>query len=280
MSRRRRVTVLLAVALVGTAGAGWLRSGGSEGETPRQDLEARLTAIDEPSVFAFQYSGAGTKVVDCFLPNRQFFAIVDKEADVEVFKRSASDTVPIAVVTAGRALLHRSLFRDGLVPTPWLRIPVPPAPEARTSLQGALGVDLAGYVLRPDATASAAETARAALEVSRSVLRIGSSSVGDRYRIRVEPEEFEAATRAAGQAGGGAPVVDVWFKGDAIRRIAVAPARPADQTGEVEAAGWVLDYSEPSTAPPSTVVGSVTDVAELGGASLTGSRTQGCSLPL
>ena len=270
--------MLLVVAVVGVAAAALLRSGGGQRETPREELEGRLTDVDEPLVFAFQYAGAGTKVVDCFLPNRRFFAVVDKEADVEVFKRSASDTTPIAVVTAGRAFLHSSLFRDGLVPTPWLRTDVPPDPAAMTSLRGALGVDLAGYVLRSDATASAAETVRAALDVAQSVSRMGSA--GDRYRIRVQPEEFDAATRAAGEAGGLAPVIDVWFEDQDIRRITVAPARPAGRTGEVEAAGWVLDYSVPSTAPPRTVIGPVTDLAELASTSLTGPRTQGCALPL
>ena len=267
---------MLAVAVVGMAGAGLLRSGGGERETAREELEGRLADIDEPSVFGFEYSGAGTKVVDCFLPNRRFFAVVDTDADLEVFKRSASDTTPIAVVTAGQALLHRSLFRNGLVPTPWLRTSVPPDPEAMPSLRGALGVDLAGYVLRSDATASAAETVRAALDVSQSVSRLGSD--GNRYRIRVQPED--AATRASGQASGIAPVLDVWFENDSIRKIAVAPARPPGQTGEVEAAGWVLDYSAPRTAPPKTVIGGITDLAELRSASLTGPRTQGCALPL
>ena len=270
---------LLAVAIVGTASAGVLRSGGSERETPRKELEGRLADIHERSVFAFQYSGAGTKVVDCFLPNRRFFAVVDTDADLEVFKRSASDTTPIAVVNAGRALLHRSLFRNGLVPTPWLRTRVPPDPEAMASLRGALGVDLAGYVLRSDATASAAEIVRAALDVSQSVSRLGSSSVGDRYSIRVQPEEFDAATRSAGQAGGLAPVIDVWFKGDGIARIAVGPDRPAGQTGDVEAAGWVLDYAA-SNPPPRGVAGAVTELAQLGGTPLTGPRSQECSLPL
>lgn len=271
-------------AIAAIAATGILVFAGDGRRTAEEAMRARLADVTDPAVFAFAYSGAGTRVTDCFLPNRRFVANVDVRAGLAVFARTAAGPTPLAVVTKGGAVLHQSLFEEGAVATPWLRVAIPTTPAVEKALRRALGVDLAAYVVRPGAMATAAETARAAVDAALDVRRVGPEAKGtgrERYRVRVDPERPEKATTSlAADAATPAPVIDVWFEDRTIARISVLPERPAGQTGEVEAVGWTLDYSIPERPPSDRVAGAVTDLGDVDPASLTAPGGRSCALPL
>ena len=191
-------------------------------------------------------------MLDCFLPNRDFWGDVDYQSGVLLLHSTTADT-PIAMVADRRVVLHRSLFGAGSVPTTWVQLDRPAKPTARPVVTRVLGVDLAGYVLADALPPSGRATALAALDVAGEVNRIGSRRIGavkaDGYRIGVDAEKFtnEAppSTTVASDEAARTPVPDfeVWLGSDnTVVRIVVQPQGIDRDPKEPETSGWAIDY--------------------------------------
>ena len=260
----------------------------SRPKTAGDELARRLQAGAEPERFAIAYAAGGTRVKDCFLPNRRFVVFVDRPADVLVVTRSAADPSPLVVARRHRVLLHRSLFRSGAVPDPWLAVPADIAGPAGDALRRALGTDLAGYVLTKYLPATGLATALAALEAADTVRRAAEAG-DDRFTLTIDASRFEelTATTAPSATTAGtpptaptttslpAPTLDIWLDdNDSVTRIDV---RVDEQEG---ASGWTTEYTASTTANPTIPASDIVDLADLDPAQLSSPRSTSCRLPL
>ena len=255
---------------------------------PEQELARRLGLSREPDRFKFHHRAGGSTVLDCFLPNREFWGDVDYGSGVLLLRSTTAGT-PIAMVADRRAVLHRSLFAAGAVPTTWAQLERPAKPTAHPVVTRVLGVDLAGYVLADALPPSGRATALAALDVAVEVNRIGSQRIGavqaDGYRIVVDAEKFingaSPSSTAASDEAAHTPVpdLDVWLGSDnTVVRIVVQPRGIDRDPKEPGISGWVVDYS-PGEPVAFTESADVTAFDALEPSTLAAPAAVGCNLP-
>lgn len=241
----------------------------------RPELARRLANVAEPAEYEFRHRANGTRVLDCFLPNRALTGRVDTAAAVVVMRSAAGK---LARKWRRRVLLHESLFPSGSLPTAWLAITLPTTDALRSALNSSLGVEWAGYVLASGLPPSGRSVASAVLDVAAAVDSLGATRTLDGhaatgYRITLDPDRFAEATSDS-FATPGRPKCDVvaprqvWIDDrDQVVRIAVIriAVRPGPSTGSTTDPdlGWTIDYEVP--APPLTVAEpeSVTDAERL-----------------
>jgi hypothetical protein len=278
--RRRRTAAATVIVLV-LMTAILLRSYRSERESgPAALLEAKL--VDAPVLdrFRFLYSAAGTRVNDCFEPNRSFLGDVDHQQGLLILRRDPSSP-PIAYVTGGRAVLSASLFRDGTVPTPWLTTAGPVKGALRASLLRALGTGLAGYVVDGKLPPRGADFARDGLEVAKEVTRLPGRDGARRFALRLDRNALPGRTSSA-QPLLEDPTLELWIGASGnIRRIAVRPGRPAaTSANDLDVGGWTIDYLPPIDGLSVPDLGPFTEVAAVDAATLAAPPIETCELPL
>lgn len=283
---------VIAVALLGavatTAAVAW-RAVNRSAEGTEQELAGRLERSGEPDHFEFSYRAGGTKVLDCFLPNREFSGAVDYLSGVVALRTGPPTGATVAIVTERSALLHRSLFRADAVPTAWVRVDRPPRADLRSALVRVLGADLGGYVLGDALPPTGRATALAALEVARDVTRVGRQTIGaapaEGFRITVDTEEFaekaSPSTTAQGEDGDAAvPTFQVWMGRDnAIVRIEVQPQSTGRDGEDGGAGGWSVDY-RPGRPLAKDEPSDVTALQALDLSGLTAASAASCQVPL
>lgn len=246
MWSRRRAALTALVVLAGATAALATRAGTGGGD---DGLGAALADIDEASAFSLRHLPRGTRVVDCFVPNRELLVDVDLAAESMVV--SDAD---------GRELGRRidgAVYLVGRQPAGWIAAELPIAAAVRRELVDRLGPDVVGYLfadgLPADPVTAARELAGAADTVEgasarRYVLALGDDAIdGVDGAVTVEIEVFEGR----------------------VREIAVAPA------GE---GGWRLRYDrgtplrvEPPRDPVPLTAASAADLT---------TSTDECDLPL
>lgn len=254
----------------------------------QQELARRLRLSGQPDRFKFHHRAGGSTLLECFLPNREFWGALDYQSGV-LLLLSTTAGAPIAMVADRRAMLHRSLFAAGAVPTTWVQLERPAKPTARPVVMRVLGVDLAGYVLADALPPSGRATALAALDVAGEVNRIGSQRIGavqaEGYRIGVDAEKFtnEAppSTTVASDEAARTPVPDfeVWIGSDnTVIRIVVQPRGIDGDPKKQDISGWAIDYlpGEPVAFSESS---DVTAFNALEPSTLAAPGAAGCNLP-
>ena len=282
----RRVTLGLAIiAAIVAALMAW--PGGDEPSTA-DELARRLASADDPDRFSFDHRAGGTRVLDCFLPNRQIAGVVDYDAALAVLRDDTG--AEIARKHPDRLLLHRTLFATHTVATTWIEFELPLDEGLRDQLAAIVGTELAGYLLTPGLPPSGRATALDALDAANQVDPLPATTIdgrrSDGYRIAVAADRF--ADIAEGDDGRGAPAadvapptVDVWIdRDDRVTRVTVLPGRPAP-AGEETAPGWSIDYRTPGQPLDIRRPSSVTDAAVVDLSRLRGSPSaDGCEVPL
>lgn len=254
----------------------------------QHELAGRLRLSGEPDRFEFHHRAAGSTLLNCFLPNREFWGALDYRSGV-LLLRSTTTGTPIAMVTDRRAVLHQSLFGAGAELTTWVQLERPAKPTARPVLTRVLGVDLAGYVLGDALPPSGRATALAALDVAREVNRIGSQSIGtvqaDGYQISVNAEKFiqeasPSSTVASDEAARTpVPNFEVWLGSDnTVVRIVVQPRDVDRDPKEADTSGWAIDYL-PGEPVAFKDAGDVTAFDALEPSTLAAPAAAGCNLP-
>lgn len=281
---RRTVLALTVVAVVAAGVATWLARGGS---STADELARRLTSIDDPDRFSFDHRAGGTRVLDCFLPNRQIAGAVDYDGGLAVLRDAAG--TEIARKHPDRVLLHRDLFAEDTFPTTWLELALPTDEELRARLSTTLGTELAGYVLTQGLPHGGRATALAALDAAERVDPLPATMIdgrrSDGYRITVDEDRLAETTRtaedrAAPRTDVAPPTIDLWIdQEDRVTRVAVLPA--GSERADDAAGGWSIDYETP--APPLDLrePSSVTDVADVDVPRLRPRPSTGaCAVPL
>ena len=285
MSHRARVAVAGAVAAavvaVAMSTAAWSPGrGGAAGE-----LADLLRRSRPASQFAFDHRG-GTRVLDCFLPNRAVTGIVDVDTDMAEF--TGPDGQVLARRTRRQALVHRRALVAGAISSEWLAVELPASDEQQAALVRALGADLAGYLLADGLPADGTATARAALDAAAEVERLGTDAAAGPaatgYRITLD-DDFAAGSAPATATGAGRPAVmppliELWVHDDgAVVRVAVQPTRPDGSTSEPED-GWTLDFGPGRSLPPENP-DNVTPIGQVEVGTLRGpSGVAACDVPL
>lgn len=274
------VALLVAVAIAVSA---WPADGGW---STADELARRLAATDDLDRFEFDHRAGGTRVLDCFLPNRQITGAVDYDAALAVLlDRTGTE---IARKRPDRVLLHRNLFAKDIVPTEWLELELPMDEELRSRLATILGTELAGYLLTPGLPASGRATAVAALEAADRVDPLPASTIDGRhsngYRIIVDDDRFGVDpddSRAAPTTDVAPPTIDVWIdQDDGVRRVTVLPGQ-LEPANDEAAAGWSIDYRAPGSPVDDRRRSSVTGAAAVDLDRLQGRpATGGCEVPL
>lgn len=222
----------------------------SEGAVARE-LQERVERSHEPTRLGFSYEVGGSRVADCFLPNRRFVGNVDYGA--EAFDiLTASDQRAVVVVRDGRVFVHSTLLREGVVGAEWLRVERAELDDAAPLLRRAIGGDLAAYALAGALPPSGRETVLELLRVAERVERLPPEEIAGRstdgFRVRVDAARFDDAVAAETPAAAStakavaAPIAEVWLDGDAVVRIAIRPSGDARGGPEEGDAGWLVDY--------------------------------------
>ena len=284
----RRITLGLAVATVAAVAASLVAWPAGGGSSPADELARRLVSTDDPDRFTFVHRAGGTRVLDCFLPNRQIAGVVDYDAALAVL-RDATGT-EVARKEPERVLLHRSLFAEGTVATEWVDLELPMDRGLGARLSRILGTELAGYVLTPGLPPSGRATALAALDAANRVDAPPATTIdgrrSDGFRITVDGDRFGDIAgadddRAAPTTDVAPPVIDVWIgQDDRVRRVTVLPGRPESADDEA-AAGWSVDYGTIGPPLDTRRPSSVTDAADVDRGRLQGRpATGGCEVPL
>ena len=236
----------------------------SEGSVAR-GLQERVARSDEPVRLGFSYEVRGSRVADCFLPNRRFVGGVDYgrgSFDIQ----TASGPQAVVLVRNRRVFIHSTLLREGALGAEWLRVERAELDEAAPLLRRALGGDLAAYVLAGALPPTGRETVLELLRVAERVERLPAQEIAgrsaDRFSIRVDAELFDDAIADEAPAAPSTtdavapPVAEVWLRGDVVVRVVIRP----DGNGGAEErdAGWAIDYGRavpfaPTPAPAASV---------------------------
>lgn len=272
-STGRRPTGLL-LAVVGLAVVVGASLSPLADASPVERLRGRIAEASPPERFAYTYRRAGTRVLDCVLANTRYVGEVDRAAGTLVI-RLAADGEPVAVLTAGSLLLHRSLFTDPPFSTPWLKLPRRPHVPAAAPLRRALG-DLAGDLLAAGLPSSGEELVLAALEVATRVDDVGPADIAgqqaDQFRINVDARRYASAapssmTGRAADEEAPIPVIDVWMTRGRVVRVAISSTRPDGSRG-VSEDGWTIEYRRrdrpivaPTPAGPDITASATADLA-------------------
>lgn len=246
-SLTRRIAVLL-VAVVAVLAIATLSRRSPSPDAATRQLTERVEDGEEPAAFAFDYSYAGSRVTECFVPNRRFSAVVDYEADVLSIRLPNGDS-PIAITREDTSFIHRSLLAPGAVPSEWLRVAADDD-ELRDRVARAIGSDMARYLFARALPATARTTALDVLEVTMEVEELGQAQLLDGgaegFRLRLDPDAYAAvATTVTSEADAESeptPTVEIWLRENEVVRVAVsAEAGDADADTEAEP-GWIIDY--------------------------------------
>ena len=271
--RRLGRIACLAVLLVGACG---------RDDSPAADLRSAIDLASDPVRFAFDYRAGGTRVNDCFLPNRSFSGRVDRDTGVLALHRER-DAGPTAYVAKGNIYLRSTLFADGVAQAPWLQARGPLDAAHRAAVVGAVGDGFAGYVasglLPPDGN----ETALALVEAAREVRRTAVSDDGARYALDV-PAEALGATGDTTDAESRDVVAEVTVTGGRVARISIDEARepaPADaEHNENEGPLWVIDYRPSGERVDLPAVDGVEELVGLDPGRLRPAAIAQCEVPL
>ena len=213
----------------------------------RQLIE-RVEDGEEPAAFEFDYSYAGSRVTECFVPNRRFSAVVDYEADLLTIRLPNGDS-QIAMTKGDTAFIHRSLLAPGAIQSDWLHVAADDD-DLRDRVARAIGGDMARYLFAGALPATARTTALDVLEVTTAVEELGREQLAgghaDAFRLRLDADAYAAvATTVTDEASAGSeptPVVQIWLRENEVVRIAVR-AEAGDTDSEAEP-GWVIDYGD------------------------------------
>lgn len=247
--RRRVLTAAIAVSsllvTVLVAAAATRPSPSAEDE-----LRQRLRRNGAETQTAFTFVGGGTRVLECFFPNRRYGGVTDPAGRRAVFWLGDDPKAKriIAFVDEDAVVLHRSLFDDAPFGTEWVAFATPLSPNDLTTLSDIAGQDLAADLSATAPPPLAATVVETALNSASSVKPIGSASIAGRqvdgFRIEVDPNNL-AGSAPAGLSQTGAdlvPMLEVWITPDgAVARIVVRPQRP-DRTVAAPEEGWSIDY--------------------------------------
>lgn len=215
---------------------------------PAAHLIERLEAVDQPVDFSFAFRAGGTRVNDCFLPNREFVGEVDAARDLLLSRRTDGRT-PLVVSTDDATFLAAELFGERDVPTSWVRL-FERGPNAIEPLTRLIGPDLAAFDASEELPPSGHATALAALGAARGMEVRGASVIGgsrsDGFRVSLDPVRYagEPLASDAMPVPDGPPEIDLWIsKDDEVIRVEVRP--PAVETSanhDEPPPGWVTDY--------------------------------------
>ena len=265
--------VCLALLLAGACG---------RDDGPGADLRSAIESASEPVRFAFDYRAGGTRVNDCFLPNRSFSGLVDRESGVLALHRDG-EPEPGAYVAQGNIYLRATLFADGVAQAPWLQARGPLDAAHRAAVVGAVGDGFAGYVasglLPPDGN----ETALALVEAAREVRRTAVSAENASYVLDVPAEALGAAGDTAG-AEARDVLAEVMVSGGRVTRISIDEADepvPADaEHNENEGPLWVIDYRPSADRVELPAVDGVEELTGLDPARLRPAAIAQCEVPL
>lgn len=243
-----------------------------------RELEERVARSDELVRLGFSYEVRGSRVADCFLPNRRFVGSVDYGSgsfDIQTASRQQA----VVLVRNRRVFIHSTLLREGALGAEWLRVERAELDEAAPLLRRALGGDLAAYVLAGALPPTGRETVLELLRVAERVERLPAEEIAgrsaDRFRIRVDAELFEDAIAGEAPAAPSTtdavapPVAEVWLRGDVVVRVAVRPdGNGGAEEAEERDAGWAIDYGRavplaPTPAPAASVPFASVSTSEL-----------------
>lgn len=282
MTNRRRRTAAVKVILLVTVTVLVAAACRSERESRTASVvQVALAKGASADRFRFVYNANGTKVNDCFEPNRSFVGDVDLGRGLLVLRRDLSSP-PVAFVTGGRAVLSASLFRKGSHPTSWLRTPGLVDGPLRTSLLRALGTGLGGYVvdgqLPPDGTAFA----RDGLEVAKEVTQLRDRDGAQGFALTLDRNAFPAASDPDDESLLGDPILEFWIgaSGD-VRRVTVRPGRvPGYSEEDLEVGGWTIDYLPPSEELAVPDLGPMTELGPGDARTIAAPPIETCELPL
>lgn len=216
----------------------------SRDDGPAAELRSALESATAPERFAFDYRAGGTRVNDCFLPNRSFSGLVDRDTGVLALQRDGEDH-PAAFVAQGGIYLRSTLFAVGVARAPWLQARGPLDAALRAAVVGAVGDGFAGYVasglLPPDGN----ETALALMDIAREVRRTTASDDFAHYTLDVPGGEFGTGADTT-EVQPRDVFAEVTVTGDRVTRIsineAVGPV-PADaEHDESEGPLWIIEF--------------------------------------
>lgn len=270
--RGRALLGLVAVLLLGAC---------SRNDGVASELGDALDDARAPTRFAFDYRSGGTRVNDCFLPNRAFSGLVDHDAGVLALQQDGMGE-PSAYVARGDIYLRATLFAEGVTEAPWLRATGPLDDQRRAAVVRAIGDGFAGYVasglLPPDGRATALEL----LDVAEAVRVVERSDGAARYELRLPPEALGIAPGQGNEESEiGDLVVEVTVAGDSVTRIAVDEVdEPAAEHVEADADLWSVEYRPSERRVQLPDVGPVEDLAGIDPALLQAPTIERCEVPL
>lgn len=286
--RRRPTGVLLAAVAAVIAVAGLVSVVRDDQPSPVETLRRRVESEGEPQRFAFRYQRAGTRVLDCVLPNLTFDVVVDRPAGIAAFRLADRGTA-IAIRRSEMVLVSRDLFDSPPFQTPWLSLPTGGDERSAEPIRRALGTDLAGYLFAADLPQSGRATVLAALDIATAVRSTGpvqiDGTIADDFRITVDPAEFTAAasgqkpsTTAASTATAPRFDVAVARRQGTILRLAIGTQRANGAPGPPEN-GWLITYrAAPASVSALPADSALSDAAGLDLTALAAARTP-CQLP-
>jgi len=276
--QRRGAASLFVMVMVALTLAGACRS---ERETePMQRLQAALAEGAPADQFRFLYNAAGTRVNDCFEPNRSFIGDVDRQQGLLILRRDVSSP-PMAYIVGGRAVLSASLFRQGSVPTPWLTTPGPVDGPVRASLLRALGTGLAGYVVDGKLPPDGVEFARDGIEVAEEVTQLPERDGAQGFALRLDRDAFPDGGEP-GESLLEDPTLELWIGSNGtVSRVAVRPGRPQKPSADdLEVGGWTIDYLPPLDDLTVPDLGPLTELSSVDAETLRSPPIETCRLPL
>lgn len=249
---------------------------------PGAELRSALGSRTASARFAFDYRAGGTRVNDCFLPNRSFSGFVDGDTGVLALQRD-SDAEPVAYVAQGSVYLRATLFADGATQAPWLRARGPLDAAHRAAIVDAVGDGFAGYVasglLPPDGN----ETALALVDVAREVRRKTVADDVAQYALDVPADELGRGSDTTG-AEPRDVLAEVTVTGGRVTRISIDEAAapvPADaEHEESEGPLWVIEFRRSNQRVELPAVGGVEELVGLDPDRLRPPSIARCEVPL
>lgn len=192
-----------------------------------------LGKLERPTRYSFRHVPMGTRVTDCFLPNREFVIAVDLAAGVMLIRnlmgRELARRVDREVYVAAAAL--------GRDDDAWLAASLPVGEDLRGRLVDVVGVDLARYLV---ADGLPADPVTAARELADAGTTIETLTAG-RYRVALDEDAVGGLTGVN---------VDIELRDDRVAEIAVTPKSDADGWRTVYGAGEPLAPRAPAAVLP------------------------------
>lgn len=264
--------VCVAVLLVGAC---------SRDNGPGAELRSVLDSASAPARFAFDYRAGGTRVNDCFLPNRSFAGLVDRDTGVLALRR-ADDGEPSAYVAGDGIYLRSTLFATGVTEASWLQARGPLDAAYRGAVVDAVGDGLAGYVASGLLPPDGSETALALVDVARAVRRTAVADDGATYELDVPGDELADGTEAPG-AEPPDVLAEVTVAGGRVTRISIGEAaEPGQQDADDEDEGplWAIEYRRSNQRVELPALEAVEDLVRLDPGRLEPPAITRCEVPL